>query len=642
MKYFIITFLLLFTTAIAFAAGNDNKIEWEGIYSDQTSLYFSPLEPDIDSEIQVTLRSYKDDLTSCDLRYWDGEEHFTDMELKSDNTSRIYDYWSGKIPAGREKKSYRFFLKDGNDSGWYSSIGKMEEPVYDRDFLIIPGFKTPDWIKNAVVYQIFPDRFFDGDRENNVKTAEYRYMDTEVYTHENWSDLPEQPTKCADFFGGDLNGVKEKLPYLGDLGISAIYLNPVFLSPSNHKYDTQDYREVDPHFGGNAALKELVEEAHKKNIKIILDGVFNHTGSKHYWFDREHIYDTDGAYESRESPWHDFYTFLEWPDNYYSWWGFSTLPKLNYGSPGVREEIYGGENSIARMWIKEYKIDGWRLDVPNEVGVGIRTDEHGIWKEFRKAVKNENPDAYIAGEIWGNASPWLDGGEFDSVMNYYGHMEPVWMWLAGVDHNGYSAKMNVTGLDEWLTCTRANYYYPCIQAGLNLLDSHDTARFLSIAGGDRGKLKVASLFQMTYVGAPMIYYGDEIGMEGGKDPDCRRTFNWNEAEWDNELREYYKKIISIRNNYEALRTGSFETLIINDEKNIYAFTRYDRNNKLIVILNGGEEDQTLNVPVWKLDISENSFLEDLLYGGKYEISEGQAEVSVKSKDGLVVIVRSEP
>ncbi|MEQ8172640.1 MAG: glycoside hydrolase family 13 protein [Candidatus Eremiobacterota bacterium] len=627
--------ILISTALMSEASEKDSHIDWNGVFSDQTSLYMSPAEPSVKDDITLTLRSYKNDLTSCCIRYFDTEEHFADMTLTKQ--SDIYDYWTGKIPAGSERKTYRFELFDGNTKGYYTAIGKMEEPVYDRDFILIPGFKTPDWMKHAVVYQIFPDRFFDGNPENNVKKGEYIYLGAEAYTHKNWTDLPDNPTKCADFFGGDLQGIKAKLPYLKDLGITAIYLNPIFLSPSNHKYDTQDYREVDPHFGGNEALRELVTEAHKEDIKIILDGVFNHTGSKHKWFDKDHVYNTDGAYESKESPWYDFYTFREWPDNYIAWWGFNTLPKLNYGSAALREEIFGGENSIARMWIKDYHVDGWRLDVPNEAGVGGRTDEHGLWKEFRKRVKDANPEAYITGEIWGNASVWLNGSEFDSVMNYNGHMEPMWIWLGGIDHNGYGTSMNISQLDEYLTYTRADYYLPCIQTGLNLLDSHDTRRFLNILKGDTGKQRVGVIFQMTYVGAPTVYYGDETGTDGDKDPDCRRTFNWDETKWNKDLRDLYKKLISVRNSYKALRTGSFETIYINNEKNIYAFARYDEKDKLMVVLNGSKEKHTVSIPVFNLDLSSDTVARDLIHEKTYDITSGEITVDINQTDGLLLL-----
>jgi len=634
--YGTIIFFLLFTIFICYGAEKDGKIEWDGIYSDQTELFMSPTEPASKDKVTITIRIYKNDVTDCKLIYTDTEEHTIEMKLKPDNKSSIYDYWTGEIPPGKMKKTYRFKITDGKDMGWYTSIGKIEEPFYDRDFMIIPDFRTPDWMKNAVVYQIFPDRFFDGNRENNVKKGEYIYLGTEAYTHENWNSLPQNPTKCADFFGGDLEGIKEKIPYLKDLGITVIYLNPIFLSPSNHKYDTQDYREVDPHFGGNKALKELVENAHKEGIKIIIDGVFNHTGSKHLWFDKDHIYKTEGAYESKNSPYYNFYTFRKWPDDYICWWGFDTLPKLDYKSPELRKEIYGGENSIAKMWIRDYHIDGWRLDVPNEAGIGGRTDEHGLWKEFRKAVKSANSDAYITGEIWENASTWLEGKEFDGVMNYNGHMQPMWRWLGGIDHNGYPAKMTVSQMDEWLTYTRADYYLPCTQVNLNLLDSHDTKRFITVLGGDLEKFRLAVFFQMTYVGAPMIYYGDEIGTEGDKDPDCRRTFNWDPKKWNKDLRNLYKKLIAVRNKYKALRTGSFETLYVNDEKNIYAFTRYDKNNKILVILNGGEKC-SVKIPLEKMEIKNNG-INELIYGYKYDIKNGILETEIKAKDGLVILV----
>jgi alpha-glucosidase len=488
-------------------------------------------------------------------------------------------------------------------------------------FWMTPGFKTPDWAKNTTYYQIFVDRFFNGNTKNDVKDGEYMfpYPEDPSNVHNvkvkasKWGELPEQPAKNRDFYGGDIEGVRQKLSYLSSLGVGTIYFNPVFHSPSNHKYDTQDYRTIDPHFGTNEEFKNFVKEAHSKNIKVVIDGVFNHTGSWHRWFDRAGQYDTTGAFESKNSEWADFYNFSAWPNKYISWWGFDTLPKLNYASQKLRGEIYGNPDSIAKHWIKNYGIDGWRLDVPNEAGPNGGSDDHSIWKEFRTSVKSVKQDALIIGEIWKGAQPWLKGDEFDGVMNYEGFADPVSVYM----NEGFTIettkreKLRTSQFELWVRSMLAKQPTQANQVMMNLLGSHDTSRFMHRAQEDKWKMYEAAIFQMTFVGGPMIYYGDEIGISGAKDPDCRRTFNWGYSKGEH-LPKLYSKLGELRKNNSALRTGTFETLLSDDQNEIFAYGRMDKKNKVAVILNNTSSTKNVTVNVAKLGLGEGSVLRDEL------------------------------
>jgi cyclomaltodextrinase len=437
---------------------------------------------------------------------------------------------------------------------------------------------TPDWVKDAIFYQIFPDRFA---RSPTV---------TKPSNLEPWDSLPTR----HGFKGGDLPGVVEHLEYLLDLGITAIYFNPVFQSTANHRYHTYDYYHVDPILGGDAALRTLLEEAHRQGIRVILDGVFNHASRGFFQFN--HVLENGPA-----SPYLDWFTIKGFPlyaydtsrkPNYAAWWGLHALPKLNTDNPAVREFLWG----VGQYWI-EQGIDGWRLDVAGEI------DDDEFWREFRRQVKAANPEAYIVGEIWHDARRWLQGDQFDAVMNYLFTKVCIGFFIgeaanpeliAGV---GYwpvpplSAEKFAEAIDQLLGL----YPTAVTQVQFNVLDTHDTARFLTIARGDESALRLATLFQMTYPGAPCIYYGDEIGLPGTRDPDSRRAMPWDESRWNHELRAFFKRCIALRKAHPALCYGDFTRL--HAENMVYVFGRRLGEETLIVALNAGLRPATIEVPV---------------------------------------------
>jgi neopullulanase len=458
---------------------------------------------------------------------------------------------------------------------------------------------TPGWVKDAVFYQIFPDRFARGKRMPDLG-------------FEAW----DSPPTIYGFKGGDLYGVIEKLDYLQDLGITALYFNPVFASASNHRYHTYDYYNVDPLLGGNDALKKLLNAAHKRNIKVILDGVFNHA-SRGFW-QFHHVLETGGS-----SPYKDWFHFDEerlkghrhwgaYPTpheqrllhhedsltaiGYRAWWNLPALPKFNTNTPAVREFLFG----VAEHWIR-FGMDGWRLDVPAE----INDDE--FWREFRRRVKAANPEAYIVGEIWHEAQRWLQGDQFDAVMNYLVTAAALGFFAGSrlnpeaVRHTGglKDRIRPMSGHDFLNEMDRILNLYPreIAYAQFNLLDSHDMPRFLTCAGGDRDSLKLAWLFLFTIPGAPCFFYGDEVGVDGGHDPDCRKGFPWNEAKWDHDLRDYAKACIALRKKHASLRRGDYKRL--HADGDVAAYSRSYENETLTVAFNTAGGQRTVELPFGK-------------------------------------------
>lgn len=460
--------------------------------------------------------------------------------------------------------------------------------------------KTPDWVKNAIFYQIFPDRFA---RSKRMPDAGF----------EAW-DSPPTP---YGFKGGDLYGVAEKLDYLKDLGITALYFTPVFTSASNHRYHTYDYYNVDPLLGGNEALRHLIDQAHKRKMRVVLDGVFNHA-SRGFW-QFHHVLENGGG-----SPYKDWFYFDKdrlsgkrhwgaYPGKeelkalhhgedsltaigYRGWWNLPALPKFNTNHPAVREFIFG----VAEHWIK-FGIDGWRLDVPGEI------DDDSFWQEFRRRVRKINPEAYIVGEIWLEAQRWLQGDQFDATMNYLltagllsfcggTHLRMDEVHRVGGYQGRVHANMHADGFASHIDYLLGLYHTEINQVQLNLLDSHDTPRFLTCVGNDKASLKLAWQFIFTFPGAPCIYYGDEVGMDGSHDPDCRKSFPWDESKWDHELRDYVNACITLRKAHPALRTGGYNKVYMAD--GVFAFKRTTANEVLVVILNASEESRTIKMDIF--------------------------------------------
>jgi cyclomaltodextrinase / maltogenic alpha-amylase / neopullulanase len=467
---------------------------------------------------------------------------------------------------------------------------------------------TPEWVKHAVFYQIFPDRFANGEPSRSPENVE------------PWGT----PPSLHNFMGGDLKGVIDHLDYVQQLGVTALYFNPIFQATSNHKYNTFDYFTIDPHFGDLSRFQALLRECHSRNIKVILDGVFNHCGRGFYafhdvlengpyspynkWFNIEHlpVYPYD---ESR-------------PANYRAWWGIRSLPQFNIWHPPVREYLL----SVGRYWI-EQGIDGWRLDVPNEI------PDHEFWREFRRQIKAINPDAYIVGEIWQDGRPWLDGTQFDAVMNYLLRDLCVEFFARGaIPADDFARRIE----------TLLQHYPPEVTAvQFNLLGSHDTPRFLTLAHGDLNRLKLAWLFLISYPGAPCMYYGDEIGLSGEGDPHCRACFPWDERDWQQDLLAFVRQSIAIRHEHRVLRTGDYRTLQADGRTNLYAFARSDQEAVAIVLLNNQQHPLTLaSLRIDGLGLADGSICVDLLSGRQVPVRDGRlTEVWLGARSGVILHAR---
>lgn len=518
----------------------------------------------------LRIRTKKHDVQQVDVIWsdkyaWDQMVTTTGMEKFASDS--LFDYWEALIHPPFRRLAYYFHFKSEEEELWLSEQGfhavnptELRQPGhFEYPFLnAIDVFQPPQWAKDAVFYQIFPERFADGDPSNNPEGAL------------PWGGKPE----WHNFFGGDLQGVIDHLDYLSELGINAIYFTPVFEAPTNHKYDTHNYMKVDPHFGTNDTLKELVAEAHKRGIRVMLDAVFNHAGRTMPQF-------VDVLEKGADSPYADWFHIREFPlqvqDGVPTYDVFAfvpEMPKLNTENPEVKQYLL----QVAQYWIEEVGIDGWRLDVANEV-------DHQFWREFRQVVKAANPDAYILGEIWHDAQAWLQGDQFDAVMNYP-FTNAVLDFIARGTLDGQ-------GFADTVGRLIASHSRQAVEAAFNLLDSHDTARLLTQCGEDKGKMKLAALIQLTYPGTPCIYYGDEIGMTGDNDPGCRKCMIWEESEQDRDLFRFYQILIRLRQSYPALRTGRLKFVWVQPGDRAVAFERSDGGETLLIVLNNDAAPRSL-------------------------------------------------
>jgi len=646
-------------TATAALGGAAAPINTAALFSDQGPMFDSDAEPSASDPVTVTLRTAHANVTSANLEYYDtadGAFHYVAMHVSSQDPTGQFDYWQGTIPASGSEKYYRFEVGNGLQTVWYNAEGASATQPATGDFFVIPGFKTPEWMKNGVMYEIFVDRFFDGNPSNDVTSGQYTFAGCTTEQHAWGTSVYATVSGCNGevFFGGDLAGIEQKLSYIKQtLGADIIYLTPIFESPTNHKYDTADYYKVDPAFGSNAQLEQLIQDVHSSANGpagyLILDGVFNHTGDSNCWFGRE-AYGTlscsvTGAYQSKSSPYYTWYTFQSWPNQYSSFLDMvPTMPKLNYGATGspVREQIYASPTSVVQTYLKPpYGIDGWRLDTAQMIDAdgnsGSDATNHQIMRELRTAVLSANPNAEILGEFWGDPAPWLDGGhEWDGAMNYNGFTDPLSEWLCGVDEGGKPATLDVTEFDAALSKARADLPVNVQETMTNELGTHDTPRFTTRCGDDLAKTELAMIFQFTYVGTPTIYYGDEYGMQGANDPDNRRTFDWSKATLSDPPVALAHQLITIRDTYPALRTGSFMTLLTDDAEDVYAYGRFDAEHRIAVVLNANAAPQSVTVPVGELSMTNGSTVRDLLAGGVYTVEQGAVTVNVPADSGVIL------
>ena len=517
----------------------------------------------------------------------DNEEYLIAMRalpgVGSAQTFEAFMPWDN----GNDTAVYVFKIVQDGGQHWLAADGMHAyTPPRELHFRVSRDFVPPLWVRDQVFYQIFPDRFCQGFPEQAVQTGEYVYAKGNApVTRFEWNAPIDQRLGATAFYGGDLQGIEQRLGYLQhDLGITAIYLNPVFTSGSNHKYDTEDYFRVDPHLGGNAAFSSLMGAVHARGMKLILDIVINHTGANHPWFNRFGRHDTQGAFNSEQSPYRNWYSFSA-SGKYAGWKGMPHIPVLDFANPVVRDVMYQGSDSVVRHWMRPpYAVDGWRFDVMHMIGEGAGAKNNAVYvKQLRGAIKEENPEAFMLGEQFYEATRWLQGEQEDAGMNYYGFVQPVRAWLAERDINYDPIRIDASTFDDWLAQSRARIPYVNQLVQFNLLDSHDTQRMFTSLSLDENKMRLAIALLMTYPGVPCIYYGDEIGIEGGRDPECRRCFHWERSQWNENLFSAYRSMIALRKRREEFRHGAYATL--QAEGDVFVYARFTEERVSVVALN---------------------------------------------------------
>lgn len=626
----------------------------EAVFSDETRDYVSTHNFKNSDRVRIHLRVFKDERVDVILV---NHKENSEFKMKKGHSNGYFDYYYTDI-ASPVRFKYYFKLIEGEKIFYYSRLGLTELLREDALFEYNKEFKMPKWAKGALMYQIFIDRFNRGDETNDVVDDEYIYIGLPVKHKENWNEYPSN-FDVGYFYGGDLAGVFQKLDYLKDFGVEVIYFNPLFVSPSNHKYDTQDYDYIDPHIGkivddcegvlkefdsnNDNALKyikrvtskknleasnelfiEFVTEAHKRNIKVIIDGVFNHCGSFNKWMDKEAIYKRAeekyplGAYWSDKSEFRSYFNFVG--NVYDGWWGFETLPKLYYeNSKKLIDEVL----RIGAKWVSPpYNVDGWRLDVAADLGYS-KVFNHIFWAMFRNAVKGANKNAVILAEHYGDPSFWLDGKCWDGVMNYDGFMEPVSWFLTGLekhsDREDRSLKGNAEAFFRMLFSALGKMPYNSVLVSMNQLSNHDHSRFLTRTNGVVGRINThkssdaqenvrldimrqAIMMQVTLPGAPTVYYGDEVGVCGFTDPDSRRTYPWGSENL--ELLEYHRYMNRLHKMRKELKYGSVIKLI--SQNNIAGYARVYKDSISIIIINAGDEGQRMDIPLYLTGLRDNA------------------------------------
>src|SRR5215469_7860413 len=540
----------------------------------------------------------------------DGEQHMEPMRQAGNDA--VCQWWEADLQLSGLHNKYRFYLLTAEGGWWLTAAGMLRyTPTDANDFNILANYQAPDWVHDTVFYQIFPDRFADGDPSNNVRSGEYfRYGRSAVAR--SWGERPHPHGESGgiEFFGGDLQGITQRLDYIQELGASALYLNPIFTAPSNHKYDVEDYKQVDRHFGGDAALVELRQALDERGMQLILDMVPNHCGATNPWF--------LAAQADPNALTADFFTFRQRPDDFVSWMGVRSMPKLNYRSERLREWIYAGEDAIIRYWLRPpFRADGWRLDVANMLArQGESQLDHKIGRGMRHAVKAESPHAYLFGENFYDGTPQLQGDELDAVMNYRGFSLPLLSWLAGFDIYGTwrpelvdPQPLPTEALAAQWRAFMSPIPWQIATQQFNLLGSHDTPRIATILGDDEARVRVAVTLLFTFPGVPSVYYGDEIGLQGGGDPDNRRCMPWDSREWNADRREFYQALMKLRRTSPALRRGGYQLLYASGDT--LAFQRESNEEQLIIVARRSD-DGLGELPVCHGGVPDGMHLRELL------------------------------
>ncbi|HAM14375.1 MAG TPA: alpha-glycosidase [Eggerthellaceae bacterium] len=639
------------------AGKRDGRI-LRALHSDESESFLSPCAPAPGQRVKVRLRVEREFDVQAEVLVGNPPSRIAMAKACEDD---LFAWFEAGFACGLETLHYRYLVHYAGSDVVLQRDGAhwADDPqLRDQGFGIVPGHGVPAWAQGAVQYQIFPDRFANGNPENDVLDGEYAYEGAHVRHVAQW-DAPPASDDYRCFYGGDLQGVMSKLDYLQSLGVEAVYLNPIFISPSSHKYDTQHFGHVDPHLAvicddvdhsleegslnnGNALqyvrrttsrrnleasddyFAELCREIHRRGMRIILDGVFNHSGSFNAWMDREGVYQRvgtarPGAYGNADSPFRNYFSFRDGSTTEYeAWWDFPTLPKLNYEHS---EELCDCIIGIARRWaLPPYSIDGWRLDVAADVGHSD-TFNHAFWRRFRHELKQVNPELVIIAEHYGNPAPWLQGDQWDTVMNYDAFMDPLSYFLTGMEKHSDDRNdaLYQDGAEFCRTMRKrmARFGWGQLLCAMNELSNHDHSRFLTrtnrmvgrtgtagpaaaAEGVDKRVMREAVVVQMTWPGAPTIYYGDEAGQVGWTDPDCRRTYPWG-AE-DKGLIGLHRQLAQIRREHPSLRSGSF--VLLGGGTGWIAFGRFLAHDRVAVACNNADEEQVIPLRLRELGMQD--------------------------------------
>ena len=536
----------------------------------------------------------------------DNEETALSMRKMRTQPSPGVTSWRAAIDlrSGQPRRRYSFKLLWLDRQLWFTPQGFSRFPPSRLEqFAVDAPDSGPQWVADQIFYQIFPDRFArSSSRDIQQDKVYYHHAAGQEIVLREWDEPLSAQAGGSTFYGGDLDGISEKLPYLKKLGVTALYLNPVFTAPSVHKYDTEDYRHVDPQFGGDPALMRLRLKTQQQEMRLVLDGVFNHSGDSHAWFDRHHR-GSGGACHYPDSPWRDWYSFS--PDGVaLDWLGYSSLPKLDYQSESLVNEMYRGEDSIVRHWLKApWNMDGWRLDVVHMLGEagGARNNLQHV-AGIAQAAKETQPEAYVFGEHFGDARQWLQADAEDAAMNYRGFTFPLWGFLANTDISYDPQQIDAQTCMAWMENYRAGLSHQQQLRMFNQLDSHDTARFKSLLGKDVARLPLAVVWLFSWPGVPCIYYGDEVGLDGDNDPFCRKTFPWQAEKQDAALLALYQRMAKLRHSTPALRYGGCQ--VIYAEDNVVVFLRVHQQQRVLVVINRGEACEVVLPPSPLLNVTQ--------------------------------------
>lgn len=583
----------------------------ESVHSDGTAAFVSNPFPTLNETVMIRIRMYENAPVKCVLLRTvpNGMERLEDMYIVKKERGLIY--YEAPLKMTEKRMQYQFYLVCEDVVYFYTQKEiTTYVPDHTYDFVLMTDYIQPAWVKEAVFYQIFPERFCNGDPSNDVQSGEYTQEGYPTIRMENWNDTPVHylEGRCMDFFGGDLQGITEKIPYLKELGVTALYLNPIFIAPSVHKYDCLDYFHVDPHFGGDEALAELSKALHENGMKLILDISINHTGIAHMWFNRDGVWfdKSVGAYNNPDSKERSFYFFGE-NNSYHGWFNVETLPTLNYTSEALRDVIYRAEDSVLKKWLKPpYSIDGWRFDVAdtfarnNEVQLA-----HELWPEIRKSIREENPQAYILAEDWGDCAEYMQGSEWDSPMNYYGCGRVIRQFLGEPDlfmskHpmlRNVNYKMTAEDVRSRVMEHLAKLPYAMWENQFNLFDSHDASRLHNNPKVHPEEYRGAVIFQFLLTGAASIYYGDEAQIDGTIETieGCRYPMPWSKDIRSCEAYRLNQTMAQMKAKHKALSCGGMKFLYA--QGNILSIARFWQDEVFVGIISTEEKERKIRLPL---------------------------------------------